>query len=148
MKFSTSIEYAVHGLIYLAQNGNEKPALISDISNSIKVPEAYLRKVFQQLVKSGLVVSQRGSKGGFRLSREPGLISLKDIVEGIDGTLPMYSCLKTVRGCSLKNPCPVHEAFENARLQMAQTLGATSLADLLSEISGQEPVVEWLQIAG
>ena len=148
MKFSTSIEYAVHGLVYLAKEPYGEPVLISGISKAIKVPEAYLRKVFQQLVKSGLVTSQRGARGGFRLAREPNQINLKQVVEGIDGSLSMYSCLKVLRGCSLELPCPVQKAFEKAQQQMAKVLEATSIKDLLAEISQQEPVVEWLQVAG
>lgn len=146
MKFSTSIEYAIHGLIYLAKVLPGRTALISDIAKATRVPEAYLRKVFQRLGRSGIVISQRGARGGFRLSRDSQQINLKEVVESIDGSLPMYSCLKVRRGCSLGLPCPVHKTFEDARRQMGEVLEATSIADLLKDITRQEPMVEWLQV--
>jgi len=148
MKFSTSIEYAIHGLIYLAKAPAGMPVLTSEIGRATSVPEAYLRKVFQQLGRSGMVTSQRGARGGFRLARDAGQISLKDVVESIDGSLPMYTCLKELRGCTLGLPCPVHSAFEEARHRMAEVLEATSIEDLLVDITRQEPVVEWLQVTG
>jgi len=148
MKFSTSIEYAIHGLIYLAKAPAGTPVLTSEIGKATSVPEAYLRKVFQQLGRSGMVTSQRGARGGFRLARDPGQITLRDVVESIDGSLPMYTCLKDLRGCTLGLPCPVQSAFEEARQRMAEVLEATSIKDLLVDITRQEPVVEWLQVTG
>ena len=148
MKFSASIEYAIHGLIYLARTTPGSLVLIKNIGDATKVPEAYLRKVFQQLARSGIVFSQRGARGGFRLAGDPGQITLKDIVESIDGSLPVYTCLNELRGCSLSRPCPVHAAFEDAQARMAEVLEATSIKDLLVDITRQEPVAEWLQVSG
>ena len=148
MKFSTSIEYAIHGLIYLAKAPAGRPVLTSEIGRATSVPEAYLHKVFQQLGRSGLVTSQRGARGGFRLSRDSNQITLKDVVESIDGSLPIYTCLRELRGCSLGLPCPVQSAFEEARQRMAEVLEATSISDLLVDIGRQEPVVQWLQVSG
>ena len=147
MKFSTSIEYAIHGLIYLARTPPGNLVLIKNISEATKVPEAYLRKIFQQLGRSGIVTSQRGARGGFRLAGDPGQITLKGIVESIDGSLPVYTCLNELRDCSLSLPCPVHAAFEEAQTRMAEVLEATSIKDLLVDIARQEPVAEWLQVS-
>lgn len=146
MKFSTSIEYAIHGLVYLSRAPTGKSVLIRDIAKAISAPEAYLRKVFQQLSRRGILISQRGARGGFQLTRDPEHINLKDVVEAIDGSLPMYSCLKVVRGCRLTLPCPVQEAFAKARLKMAEVLEATSIQDLLDDISQRQPVVAWLKV--
>lgn len=148
MKFSTSIEYAIHGLIYVAKADPGSRVLTKDISAAIRVPEPYLRKVFQQLGRSGVVTSQRGANGGFRLARDPNQITLRDIVEGIDGSLPAYTCLNELRGCSLALPCPVHAAFEEARERMAEVLEATSVGDLIADITAREPVAEWLSVSG
>jgi Rrf2 family iron-sulfur cluster assembly transcriptional regulator len=146
MRFSTSIEYAVHGLVYLARASADRAILISEIAAAIKVPETYLRKVFQQLARRGILASQRGAKGGFRLGRDPGSITLKDVVEAIDGSLPVYSCLKVVRGCRLSHPCPVQETFEEARLRMAEVLDGKSLKNLLDDVSQREPAADWLRV--
>jgi Rrf2 family protein len=146
MRFSTTIEYAIHGLIYLARVPVGRAVLIGNIAEAIEVPQAYLRKVFQRLSRTGILTSQRGARGGFRLSRDSGQINLKDVVEAIDGSLPVYTCMRVLRGCGLSVSCPVQEAFERARLQMAKVLEATSIKNLLDDISRQQPEVEWLKV--
>ncbi|MFW6181285.1 MAG: RrF2 family transcriptional regulator, partial [Spirochaetota bacterium] len=91
MRFSTGLEYAIHGLVYLATVPPGKAVLISEVASAIGVSETYLRKVFQQLSRSGILHSQRGVGGGFWLAREPGEITLKDVVDAIDGSLPVYT---------------------------------------------------------
>ncbi len=146
MKFSTSIEYAVHGLMYLAAAPADQPVLIGDVVSATRVPEAYLRKLFQQLVRSGLVVSQRGPNGGLKLARPPERISLKDVVESVDGSLPEYTCMKVVRGCDLAHPCPVHAAFADATRSMKEILQATTLRSVLDDIAGRDSLVDWLRV--
>ncbi len=144
MQFSTSIEYAIHGLVYLAVNGSENATLVGDIAGAIKVPDSYLRKVFQLLVRGGLVSSQRGARGGFVLARDPARITLKDVVEAIDGSLPLYSCMKAKRKCSGLDACPVSAAFEAARRSMADVLDATTLESLARGISKRS--ASWLKV--
>ena len=144
MQFSSSIEYAIHGLVYLAVNGTGTATLVGDIAEAIKVPDSYLRKVFQLLVRAGLVSSQRGAKGGLMLARIPAQISLKDVVEAIDGSLPLYSCLKARRKCDALDLCPVSSAFEEARQKMAEVLDATTLESLAKGISKRS--ASWLMV--
>lgn len=144
MQFSTSIEYAIHGLVHLAVMKPASAVLVRDIARAIRVPESYLRKVFQVLVRAGLVASRRGAKGGFFLARDPGELTLRNVVEAIDGTLPFYSCQKTARGCSSVPLCPVSEAFEAARQKMGEVLEATSIKDLAQGIAKRS--ASWLKV--
>ena len=147
MKFSTSIEYAIHGLIFLAKVPAGKITLIIDVARAIGVSETYLRKVFQQLVRGGIVNSQRGARGGFYLSREPENISLKEVVEAIDGSLPEYGCLRDRRSCGITLNCPVKKVFEQARQKMADVLDATSLRDLLDDLLSHGQEASWLKVS-
>ena len=144
VQFSLSIEYAIHGLVYLASGNSGAATLVGDIAKATSVPESYLRKVFQLLARAGLVSSHRGVKGGFSLARVPAEITLKDVVEAIDGSLPAYTCLKTARGCSLDEACPVSSAFAAARQKMAEVLDATTIGDLTRGISRRS--AGWLKV--
>jgi Rrf2 family protein len=144
VQFSLSIEYAIHGLVYLASAGSDTATLVGDIAKATRVPESYLRKVFQLLARAGLVSSHRGVKGGFSLARVPAEITLKDVVEAIDGSLPAYTCAKAARGCSLDEACPVSSAFAAAREKMAEVLDATSIRDLARGISKRS--ASWLKV--
>jgi Rrf2 family protein len=141
MQFGTSIEYAIHGLIYMAGNGPPlgegavpTTLLVGDIAKATKVPESYLRKVMQLLARAGLVISHRGVKGGFSLALDAREITLADVVEAVDGSLPTWCCVKEQKRCG-DNPCPVSVAFEEARQKMAESLAGTTIAHLASQIA-------------
>ena len=68
--FSQTVEYALRAMIYLAQCSDKLQAT-EEIARVTKVPPAYLSKVLQAMAKGGLVVSQRGLHGGFRLAKSP-----------------------------------------------------------------------------
>ena len=142
MQFSTSIEYAVHGLIYIT----DRPAgavLVGDIARAIKAPESYLRKVLQQLVRGGLLSSHRGVRGGFSLARDAGSISLRDVVEAVDGSLPTWCCLKEKQRCG-EAPCPVSAAFDEARKKMAESLEQTTIGSLARRVARRAD--DWLAV--
>jgi Rrf2 family protein len=151
VQFSTSIEYAVHTLIYMAGDivprgrlplagrnastaGLAAPILVGEIARAIKAPESYLRKVLQLLARGGLLVSHRGVKGGFSLARDARGITLRDVVEAVDGSLPTWCCVKENQRCS-EAPCPVSAAFEDARRKMAESLEQTTIGDLARRVA-------------
>jgi len=146
MQFSTSMEYAIHGLVYMAKTGGEKAVLLSDIAEAIKVPESYLRKVFQQLVKSRIVQSQRGAQGGYYLGRNAADITLKEVVEAIEGSLPLYTCLNTKRHCGLALDCLVRKAFDEAREKMGEVLSKTSVQDIAAHIADHPGETAWMKV--
>jgi Rrf2 family protein len=133
--------------MFVAQAPAGTPVLIAQVGKATGAPEEYLRKVFQQLARSGVVSSRRGSRGGFLLSRPSDQITLRHIVESIDGSLPAYSCLRDSRHCGLPLPCPVQKAFDEAQRRMAEVLESTSLSDLLEDIEAQESTADWLALA-
>lgn len=132
MQFGTSIEYAVHALVFMADRA-PGPIFVGDVAKATKVSESYLRKVLQLLARAGLVASHRGVKGGFSLAQDARQITLCDVVEAIDGSLPTWCCVKEKKRCS-ETPCPVSAAFEEARQKMAESLAQTSIGDLASRI--------------
>lgn len=148
MQFSTSIEYAVHTLIYMADRragtGRESPAvLVGDIARAIKAPESYLRKVLQQLARGGLLSSRRGVKGGFSLARDAQKITLRDVVEAVDGHLPTWCCVKEKQRCN-EAPCPVSAAFAEARQKMADSLDQSTIGALALRLAKRAD--DWLAV--
>jgi Rrf2 family protein len=128
MKLSRSIEYAVHGLLYIASNNGNENLLLSEIAEKQSVPESYMRKIFQTLARNGIVDAQRGVKGGYTLSRKAKAITLKEIVEAIDGHPKLYNCLSDQRDCELDRNC-----YLNRHLQKLEN----SIYDYLEQITLQ-----------
>ncbi len=146
MQFSISIEYAIHGLIYLARARPDRTVLLADIASAIKVPKEYMRKIFQMLTRGGLVAGRRGAGGGYRLARPAGELTLRQVVEAVEGSLPLYGCLHMRRHCEMALSCPVQKAFDAARQKMAEALQDTTIADLTKEIVENRREHSWLKV--
>jgi Rrf2 family nitric oxide-sensitive transcriptional repressor len=131
MKFSKSTELAIHGLWLLASKRPEL-LLISEMADAQNVSGSYLAKIFQKLARKGLVRSTRGKRGGFTLAREPGDISVADVVRAVETNEPLYDCLDVGRGCQSRSSCLLRDVFDKAERQLYVALEKTSLADLMS----------------
>ena len=88
MRFSLQVQYAICGSFDLAYNGGGAPVQIRVISERQAIPARYLEQIFQRLRRAGLVLSKRGPGGGYTLARAPEEISLREIIEALEGPLP------------------------------------------------------------
>jgi len=87
MRFSLQLQYAISGIFDLAYHGHERPTQIRVIGERQGIPMRYLEQIFQRLRRAGLVEAKRGPGGGYFLARDPGQISLAEIVEAVEGTI-------------------------------------------------------------
>ena len=127
---SKSGVHAVRALIVLAELPEGRYRGASSIAEQNDAPANYLGKLLQQLARRGLVESQKGLGGGFRLSREPSQISLYDIVEAIEDVSRWYDCILGKPNCSDGNPCSVHQQWGPVRDAYLKLLKETNLGDL------------------
>jgi Rrf2 family protein len=122
--------HAVRALIVLAGLRKDEYRGAAAIAEQNDAPGNYLGKLLQQLARRGLVQSQKGLGGGFRLARQPGEISLYDIVEAIEDVSRWYECILGRPTCGEENPCPVHEQWGPVRDAYLKLLKETTVADL------------------
>ncbi len=87
MRLSLQVQYAVCGVFDLAYNGQGAPVQIRVIGERQGIPPRYLEQIFQRLRRARLVVSKRGPGGGYTLSRPAAEITLRDVVEAVEGPL-------------------------------------------------------------
>lgn len=132
MALSKTACYAVHALTCLRDQKGE-PRLLIDISRAAGIPAPYLAKIMKCLIRSGLVHTKRGYRGGVALSRLPENISLLEVVEAVDGKDWIGICLLGQDGCSSWQSCPVHAAWAKIREQIQDTLRNLTLADSLRD---------------
>ncbi len=85
MRLSLQVQYAICGLFDLAYNGHEEPVQVRVIGERQGIPARYLEQIFQRLRRAKLVEGKRGPGGGYVLTRAPGKISLRDVVEALEG---------------------------------------------------------------
>lgn len=87
MRLSQQAQYAICGMFDLAYNGESSPVQVRVIGERQRIPPRYLEQIFQRLRKADLVRGKRGPGGGYVLAREARAITLRDIVEAVDGPL-------------------------------------------------------------
>lgn len=129
--FSQTVEYAMRAMLALA-SGDGTPMTTRQIATTMKVPQSYLSKVLQALVRGGLVFSSRGLKGGFVLARTPDQISLLEIQNSVNPIQRIRSCPLDVGGHK-SELCPLHSRLDHAMAMVEGAFASTSLAEILSE---------------
>ena len=130
MKLTRGGEYGIRGVLYLAQQDEGRVSMLSAIANVQDVPPRFLAKIFQALAKAGLVKSHRGAKGGFSLARSAAEITIKDVIEAIEGPIHLNLCLLSEGECSREKICPAHAVWEEAQEKMMGVLMRANFADL------------------
>ncbi|QYX33795.1 RrF2 family transcriptional regulator [Sphaerospermopsis torques-reginae] len=130
LELSAKVEYALLALLELASHHDQKVTLtISEIAAKQPIPERYLEQILTQLRRAGVVQSQRGSKGGFLLVREPWQITLLEIVTLVEGERKEKE--------NSENPTIertlVREIWEKANTASSEVLRSHTLQDLCQE---------------
>lgn len=139
MKLTRGGEYGIRGMLYLAMQPEASVTLLSEISTAQKIPESYLAKIFQALTKAGLVRSHRGFKGGYSLGRSSDKITVKDVIEGIEGPIALNHCAQKVSNCSEESRCKIQNVWKDAQDAMVGVLDGTTLADLVEQTVSGSP---------
>jgi Rrf2 family iron-sulfur cluster assembly transcriptional regulator len=128
---SRTSQHAVRAVLELARVAPPAPPLsTARIAASLQVPANYLSKILHSLVRSGLLVSERGASGGFRLSRSPEQITLAEVVSPFQDLGRGRRCLLGRPECRDATACPVHDAWEDLANAVDQFFGETTLASL------------------
>jgi Rrf2 family protein len=104
----------------------------ANIAEDIGAPPNYLSKLLRNLTNQGLVESQKGLGGGFRLARKAGLITLLDVAEPIDHISRWTGCLLGLSECSDVAPCAMHERWKRVRSAYLAMLRQTTFEDLVA----------------
>jgi Rrf2 family protein len=130
---SQTAEYALRAVVHLARHGTEGPVQANDLAEATDVPENYLRKVLHELVRSGVLRSTRGKRGGFQLAVPPAQLTLLAIVGRFDGITDRRRCLLGRKECSDAHPCPMHDRWKSTSEQIARFFGSTTVADVAGD---------------
>lgn len=139
MIYSKSCEYAIRALAYLAGRPENKRSMISVISIETGIPGAYLAKIFQLLVRNGILKSERGANGGVAFMRPPETVSLFEVMEAVDDTSALATeCVMGLDRCSAVNSCPLHVVWSRAKENIMQNLKNLSIKGITKKIGRLE----------
>ncbi|UCC83647.1 MAG: Rrf2 family transcriptional regulator [Gemmatimonadota bacterium] len=124
-------EYALRAVVYIVAEGKGAPTRANEIAEALGVPANYLSKTLHQLARAGILSSERGPRGGFRLAGSPERLSLADVLKPLDPTWLDCGCLLGLPRCSEVNSCPLHERWKKVREPVCQFFQETTLAEVL-----------------
>lgn len=130
MELTRKGEYAIRGIVYLARKPYGEIALVTEIAEKTEVSPAFLAKIFQSFSKIGLVKSYRGTGGGFVLGRPSNQITLREVVEAVEGPILPNRCLMAEDECSRSAGCTVHPVWKRVQEQVCSILDSVTIADL------------------
>jgi Rrf2 family transcriptional regulator, iron-sulfur cluster assembly transcription factor len=127
MIYSNACAYAIRALTRLTLIRPDGYVLLDELCEGTDLPRHFVAKIFQDLVRKGLLVSAKGRGGGFALARKPKDISLYEIVEAVDGTSSLNACVVGMARCDDKQPCPQHDQWKPLRNELKDFLEKTNL---------------------
>jgi Rrf2 family protein len=132
MEVTKAGEYGYLGMLYLAKQPKDSVIRISEISENESIPEKFLAKIFQNLTKSGLVKSHRGAKGGFSLGKPAQKISIKELLECVQGPMYLNRCLSSLDYCDRSKNCYLRKIWTKGQNYLDDLLMKATLADFAS----------------
>jgi Rrf2 family protein len=127
LRVSEAGSLALHATAAMAGARGER-VTARKMAAALGVSEAHLAKVLQRLTRAGLVRGTRGPRGGYRLTRPPSRISLREVYEAVEGSLEVEHCLLGVPVCGQRR-CPVAGLFERLGKETVRALGKITLKD-------------------
>ena len=130
LRISKMTDYAVVLATHLAASGGAHAA--RDLALQTQIPEPTASKVLKKLARAGVVVSQRGSKGGYALARPAAQVGIHQVIEAIEGPIAVTECSdeSADSSCEYETSCEVRANWQRINLAVQRALADISLADM------------------
>ena len=132
-------DYALVGLSVLAKEklAGEDPLSARQISEKHDLPLPLLMNALKELHRAGIIASRRGAGGGYFLDRDPDNITLKEVIEAIEGTVNVTLCSddgleSEINPCQLMCFCPIHDPMQRFNLMLQDFLDGITLKKLIA----------------
>ncbi|MEE9191324.1 MAG: Rrf2 family transcriptional regulator [Candidatus Aerophobetes bacterium] len=131
MRLTQATDYAMAAIIDLSQRNGDRTYSTAEISRSTEIPEEFLRKIFQVLVKSGVIRSFKGKGGGVGLARSPEDITVAEIIAPLQEERGLVRCLREGEYCPRSNECKASIFWRRIQENLFEVLGRTTIKDVL-----------------
>lgn len=139
VRMSEGVEWSLHSCWLLAVLGHDRSVTARRLAEFHGVPEAYLTKILKSLVDAGILTSSLGPRGGFRLARDPGEITVLEVVDAVEGPGPAFRCTEirqrgpaALSSEACRRPCGIAVAMLQAEDAWRRALAARTVADLVA----------------
>jgi Rrf2 family protein len=133
LRLSKKADYALIAMKHLAQKAGAPSTSAREIAEQYDIPIELLAKVLQRLVRTGLLASTQGTRGGYTLSRAAKSISVADVIQAIDGPFTITACSTENNGCDQYGKCSIRDPLWQIRERIVATLGTVTIAEMASD---------------
>ena len=129
--------YGLIAMTHLAGLGEDALASARESADRFGVPLSLLMNVLKQLSAAGFIESVRGARGGYRLGRDPGEISLAELITAVEGPIRLAECVAREREvaddepCRLLDRCPIADPVHRVQRRLSDFLKTVTLADIV-----------------
>jgi Rrf2 family protein len=135
---SKASEYGIKAVLHVAfKSQSEERVSLKSIAAAIDSPVAFTGKIMQQLSRRGVVQSIKGPSGGFWM--DEGVrqsVTIRDIVEVLDGPSLYTKCALGLNQCNDAHPCPVHDQYAQIRKAVIDMHSGILIDDLARQLEG------------
>ncbi len=134
MRITLESDYALRIVGALASKNDIIDA--KTLSDEVSVTQRFTLKILHKLVSGDLVKSYKGVNGGYKLNASADKVTLKAVIELIDGPIAISRCLESNESCSMisdKTSCIYHHIFDKISLDVAKKLNSITIADVINK---------------
>lgn len=135
MKISTKGRYALRLMVDLAEHKDNGFIALKDVAKRQNISKKYLEQIVPVLNGAGLLATNRGNRGGYRLAKEPKEYTVGDILRITEGSIAPVSCLESdVNSCERKNFCQTLYVWEGLYKVVNEYLDSITVQDIVDKI--------------
>jgi Rrf2 family protein len=139
LKLTKKADYGLIALKHLAVKGSAASA--KEIAETYRIPLPLLAKVLQKLGKTGFLIAEHGTNGGYRLARLANRITALEVVRAIDGPIILTACFTDHGECDQSERCNVKEPLRKLHEGILKLLNDITINDMaMDDPEGQPPV--------
>ena len=134
LRLSKKADYALMAMKHLALKTDQGSASSArEIAEQYDIPIELMAKVLQRLVRSGLLASHHGTRGGYQLSRPADAISVADVIQAIDGPLRVTACSTDDEQCDQFAKCNVRDPLWRIKERILDALRSCTIAEIAAD---------------
>jgi Rrf2 family protein len=133
LRLSKKADYALMAMKHLAQKGGAPSTSAREIAEQYDIPIELMAKVLQRLVRTGLLISTQGTRGGYLLSRAAGSISVADVIQAIEGPFTVTACSTEKNDCEQYGKCSIRDPLWQIRERIVAALGTVTIAEMAND---------------
>ncbi|MGH9200729.1 MAG: RrF2 family transcriptional regulator [Vicinamibacterales bacterium] len=131
LRLSKKSDYALMAIRHLAVRADGRAsASAREISEAYDIPLELLAKVLQRLVRTKLLVSVQGTRGGYRLARPSTAISVADVIQAVDGPVTVTACSPNDHECGQYSKCSIRDPLWKIKGRILEMLSKVTVAEM------------------